>query len=1167
MQKTQSKNIIKLIGVLKPINWLLIFAPILFCLSLITKAETVDLVSNCVDQKCFSNISNVVTSRDGSFALVVDSQVSPYIRKIDFSSGVVTGNTVISLNENNENKASLKIGISGDNKKALVLRSSFKKPPLTGSSSSSSGGDFFGRLDYVKEAHLLHQETACNCPISTIFDGTTCVPGTLDCSNETSDPVCGCDNLNYLNSCVAKVNRIKTFTKGECAAISNLACSSDSQCPLGTCPDGITTYSKFTCALSMCTGIVFSNDPCLATPSTDCKCASGTFFDGTNCVSSGAPSCTNEEDPVCSCDNLNFLNSCVARANGVKKFTKGGCAADDNINCNNDSQCPLGECSNDKTYARFTCTNGKCKKVVFSSDPCLALPSTDCKCATDTFFDGTNCVSGTAPSCAGTVQDLVCSCDNLNFLNSCIARVNGVKKFTKGGCGADGGISCISDSQCPAGTCPNGVKYKRFACVSGECQNIEFSVDPCSAFTEDVDLGSGSLIHIIDLKTNAQNTITPVLKNDLEADISAVSFLDPEGKQLIASTSDEDSPRLLVIDSTTGATENDLSIPGVAKSIELSPNSEKAVVTFKDALAQTLGILNTRTKVITRLDTPQSIVFKIDEFLSMVDFNLSGTKAVVSSLGGRHVFHLLDLKTNHLSIRFLGKDVEGSTLSTISSDGAISVAVSNDETNNRLVIYKLNTVKARLPRVVQTVTIDDNSTVLDVLITPDNNKVLILVLKENQKRLKVLALNDLSQICEFTVSSDLENSFLVSDPLGTYLLTLNFKDNSVNLISEIGVGPVFRNISPAKTSKSGLATAKLLADADIETIVLEKSAQGSAGNFFSGIINKDAYKSIFGEIDMPIERSISEYRAYLLTEDTSTCINHRNKKEDSFSIIRNPFNNYISRITESKGVSVLYKKVVRELIIKDGKVCGIKTDDEEFYSKIVIIAEGVNSLLTKQSGLKVGDFIPREVFLFVEENISFSSELIEERFNLEKGQGIAAKFFTASLFKAPSISFIHTNKNSISLSTGVLLSKSIAQEININQYHERLKQHQAIKPIILDGAITNYNSFIIPAPISTVRQRIYANGCLIVGGAAMMVNLFNWDLSSLALYSAKCAAETVIMAKKLNDYSEKTLSPYKRALSSFMKEQNNPTMLLENEKDNMLENKVLNNLSSLLKVT
>ncbi|MBI3591052.1 MAG: hypothetical protein HY094_06735 [Candidatus Melainabacteria bacterium] len=326
------------------------------------------------------------------------------------------------------------------------------------------------------------QGTGCKCSASTYFDEMVCVSGTLSCPNTISDSVCGCDNLTYLNSCVARANGIKSFTKGDCGSINNLSCASDAQCPLGTCPTG-KTYSKFTCSnAGMCTLITFSSDPCLpASQGSDCRCPSGQFFDETACVT-GTLDCSKiPADSVCSCDDLNFLNSCTARANGVKKFTKGSCGVGSSLSCTSDSQCPTGVCPNEKTYKTFTCTSGKCTSISFSVDPCFSssgAQGTDCKCTIGNYFDGSICVKGTL-DCLEPVVDPVCGCDGNNYSNSCLAKAAGVKQFAKGKCSSVSVLNCSVDGDCPLGICPHGNTYKRFTCKNEKCSNITFAVSPC----------------------------------------------------------------------------------------------------------------------------------------------------------------------------------------------------------------------------------------------------------------------------------------------------------------------------------------------------------------------------------------------------------------------------------------------------------------------------------------------------------------------------------------------------------------------------------------------------------------------------------------------------------------------------------------------------------------
>ena len=546
----------------------------------------------------------------------------------------------------------------------------------------------------------------------------------------------------------------------------------------------------------------------------DCKCSAGAFFDEMTCIS-GTLNCTNSvSDPVCSCDNLNYLNSCIARANGVRRFSKGGCGTDIALSCSNDSQCPLGSCSNGTSFKRFACNLGMCALLQFNVDPCPVSASSssssssgDCRCPLGSIFNETTCIGG-ALDCTNTVNDPVCSCDNLNYLNSCIARANGVRRFSKGACGSDGGTSCSTDSQCPIGTCTKGGTFKRFTCTNNKCTQIQFSSEPCLSPTSSET--ASSIVHVLDLTNDSIKTFTPSLLEKSGSStvttpqlIRTLTFLDPEGNLLIASSDDSKTPKLLIINSDTGETERDLALAGIAKSIEISPSFNKAIFTFKDTLAQSIGIFNTKTKELIKLDTPSSIFFDIDEFLSMVSFDRLGNKAVISSLDVRHVLHLVDLEKNKFTIKFLSAETRGQTQSTISLDGNTAIAVGNDLDTNGGVVYKLNTTNPKFPRLLKKVNLSDIGLVTDVLITSDNNELYILVIKNNENKLEIVDLKDLSLICELSISSTANNNFLIDDPLGKYVIVPDFKDNSISSITDLKLGPIFQSITPTSGPKAG----------------------------------------------------------------------------------------------------------------------------------------------------------------------------------------------------------------------------------------------------------------------------------------------------------------------------------------------------------------------------
>ncbi len=313
---------------------------------------------------------------------------------------------------------------------------------------------------------------------------------------------------------------------------------------------------------------------------------------------------------------------------------------------------------------------------------------------------------------------------------------------------------------------------------------------------------SSSTIHIIDLVVDSIKDLSITLDGSTQT-ISTLAFADFEGNKLFASNDDSEAPKLLIINTETGKTEKSFSLPGIAQSIEVSPNFNKAVITFKEPLLQSIGILNNKTKELLKLDIPSDILFDLDEFLSMVDFDDSGSKAVVSSLDGRHVLHLLNLTDDEFTIKFLSDDIKGKTLSTIDTDGNLAISVGNNPDENGFIVYKLNATKVKLPKIIKSKKFNDGGSIIDVLITPDKREVLLLTKKDNNKILKILNLTDLSLICEFVLSNDAGTTFLAGDPYGRYFLSSNPKDNSISSVTDLAIGPIFKSITPNEGSKAG----------------------------------------------------------------------------------------------------------------------------------------------------------------------------------------------------------------------------------------------------------------------------------------------------------------------------------------------------------------------------
>lgn len=305
-----------------------------------------------------------------------------------------------------------------------------------------------------------------------------------------------------------------------------------------------------------------------------------------------------------------------------------------------------------------------------------------------------------------------------------------------------------------------------------------------------------TLIQIINLQSGEIKELKSVGSSGLE--ISLPAFIDSEGSTLIAGTLNSVSPELVIIDTGKDEVIKRIKLPDLAQSLRVSPNFKSVIVTYSNVFAQSVSIYDLQSNTLLQSDLDPSLAFSVDDFLGRIGFDFFESKVVLSSLGGNHVVHLYDIKSNKVTSQILDRTLEGQTLSTISPDGRTTISIGSTLDNViGFKIYKSNVLKDGSISLASSLLFGDGSAVLDVGITPDQSKVLILVLRDNKKLLKILNLRDLSKISELAVADDSSESLLFIDPNGQFVITANSKSEpSTSLISDLNPGPVLKSIIP-----------------------------------------------------------------------------------------------------------------------------------------------------------------------------------------------------------------------------------------------------------------------------------------------------------------------------------------------------------------------------------
>jgi electron transfer flavoprotein-quinone oxidoreductase len=252
---------------------------------------------------------------------------------------------------------------------------------------------------------------------------------------------------------------------------------------------------------------------------------------------------------------------------------------------------------------------------------------------------------------------------------------------------------------------------------------------------------------------------------------------------------------------------------------------------------------------------------------------------------------------------------------------------------------------------------------------------------------------------------------------------------------------------------------------------------------------------------------------------------------NAYTVLRAPFDRWYASKAEEAGAEVYPEFTVVDLLWEDGAVVGVTTGDAEgeLLARCVVITDGANSLLAQKIGLH-REWEPIEQALVAKELIALPPDVIEARFGLPSGLGTALEIFGESTAGLLGYGFIYTNRESLSIGTGALLEDLIESGINVNDMLDRFKAHPAIVPLIAGGETLEYSGHLIPEGGYKRLPQVFADGAVVVGDAAQLVNPVNREGGNLAMLSGKLAAQAIIEAKANDDFSAMSLSRYRELL-------------------------------------
>jgi electron transfer flavoprotein-quinone oxidoreductase len=332
----------------------------------------------------------------------------------------------------------------------------------------------------------------------------------------------------------------------------------------------------------------------------------------------------------------------------------------------------------------------------------------------------------------------------------------------------------------------------------------------------------------------------------------------------------------------------------------------------------------------------------------------------------------------------------------------------------------------------------------------------------------------------------------------------------------------------------GAAAAAKLADKGIETLVLERGVDAGSKNVSGGLIYAEesapyTLDDLFPDFrEAATERSITEYHLHNVADDTVKEFDltplHEHDMEWSDSVLRRPMDSWLAeRVherTRETGGGLLTGITANGLLRENGKIVGVTCDEiDPIRADFVVAADGANSELARDAGLMDWED-PDEWFQGVKAVVDMPDGAIEERFDIEEGEG-AAHLFSGNLFEGVrGGGFLYTNSDSLSIGSVFHLDSLVAERAETHELLNALLTHPLLAQWLGDEYNEiEYSAKLVPDSKKVAHRSPHRDRLVLVGDAGGQMQAQGPIIKGInhAVTAGALAAESFAEAKRRNN--------------------------------------------------
>ncbi len=341
---------------------------------------------------------------------------------------------------------------------------------------------------------------------------------------------------------------------------------------------------------------------------------------------------------------------------------------------------------------------------------------------------------------------------------------------------------------------------------------------------------------------------------------------------------------------------------------------------------------------------------------------------------------------------------------------------------------------------------------------------------------------------------------------------------------------------------AGSVTAYRLATAGLSVVLIERGDAPGSKNLSGGVLYGRVLDEVFPGFadEAPVERRITRHVTTFLTPDSHVGIDYRGaglaEPVNAVTVLRAKFDPWLAEKAEEAGVFLMPGVRVDALLTEPGpdgrpQVVGVRAGEDELRARVVVAADGVNSFLAKEIGLRHKE-PPNHMAVGVKAVVALPRQTIEDRFGLVGDEGAAHAIVGDCTQGIGGGGFLYTNTDSLSVGVVLRLDDLLKQGKAAADVFEHYLAHPGLAPYLRGGEVVEYGSHLVAEGGMAMVGEVATHGLVVVGEAAGLT--INSGLTvrgmDLAIGSAIAASDAVAEAVAAGDVTATGLAGYRRRL-------------------------------------